>query len=124
MKLRTDFVTNSSSSSFLLARKNGLNEKQKQAIIDYVEQNFLGKVLLTPDSTEEEIQEAIEDEYLFEEHEDKVRKALKDGKTIYQGRVNYDNIENVHARMLNTIWHELERYNDGNFETIDHDLSY
>jgi len=33
-------------------------------------------------------------------------------------------IENVYAMMLNNIWHELERYNDGNFETIDHDLSY
>ena len=38
-----DFVTNSSSSSFILARNEHLNEKQKDKIIEYVEKTFLGE---------------------------------------------------------------------------------
>ena len=43
MKIRTDFVANSSSSSFILARKGALTEQQKAAIIAYVEENLLGQ---------------------------------------------------------------------------------
>lgn len=39
MKVRMDFVTNSSSSSFILARTSKLNEKQKEEILKYVEKN-------------------------------------------------------------------------------------
>ena len=43
MKVRSDFVTNSSSSSFILARKDELTEEQKQLILDYVCNNLLGR---------------------------------------------------------------------------------
>ncbi len=54
MKVRNDFVTNSSS-SFILARKPGVNDKQKEAIIQYVENHLFGEEILSPDSSEEEI---------------------------------------------------------------------
>ena len=41
MKTRSDFVTNSSSSSFIIARSEELTEKQKDAILDFVTKNFL-----------------------------------------------------------------------------------
>lgn len=43
MKVRTDFVTNSSSSSFILARKAELSEKQKEAIVEFVVERMLGE---------------------------------------------------------------------------------
>ena len=41
MKIRSDYVTNSSSSSFILARKGELNEAQKEAILRYVTERMM-----------------------------------------------------------------------------------
>ena len=127
MKVRTDFVTNSSSSSFILARTSALNEKQKEEILKYVENTFLGTPILTPDSTEEEIQKVFEDDWEFEGYEERqmaVREALKQGKTIYRGSVDFEVCEYECASILEDIWEILEKNGDGNFEAIDGDLSY
>lgn len=127
MKVRMDFVTNSSSSSFILARTSKLNEKQKEEILKYVEKTFLGKALLTPDSTEEEIQKVFQDDWQFIDEEERqmaVRKALKQGKTIYDGCVDYEQSDYEYASIFEEIWEILEENGDGNFEAINDDLSY
>lgn len=124
MKIRTDFVTNSSSSSFVLARKGELSNELKDCIINFVLQEMLGERMLTPDSTEEDIEEFFDEGYIYLEDEmERVRKALKEGKTIYGGWVNFE-CRNSCADLLEDLWNQMEKYGGNEFEVIDGDLSY
>lgn len=128
MKIRTDFVTNSSSSSFILARNSEINDKQKEAIIKFVEENILGERVLGPESTEEEIEQVFEEDWIFddEEKQQEVREALKAGKSIYSGYVNFEDdcAEYGYANIFEKIWKIMEENGEGNFVAIDDDLSY
>ena len=48
MKYRRDYVTNSSSNGFLLARKGSFTQEQKEKIIAWAEKEFLGRLSIPP----------------------------------------------------------------------------
>ena len=121
MKVRIDFITNSSSSSFIVARKNELSDKQKAAIIKFVEENFFGEKILSPESSEEEITTVIEDESL-EYDEKSIRKALKQGQSIYLGYVAYDDGEYRMSDLFQDFWKAFSKADNKNFTQIDTEL--
>lgn len=122
MKIRTDYVTNSSSSSFILARKEELSETQKEAVLGYVARKMLGNAILTPSSSEEEIQKTFDDFYISEENQAAIRQALADSKTVYRGCVNFECCEETQAELFERLWEALEDADPDTFSILDGDL--
>ena len=122
MKLTTDFVTNSSSANFIIARKGKLTKTQIKKLIKCIESEFLGEIVLKHDATEEEIQSFLNDSYLSEEQEQMIRDELKDGKDIYEGMVSFEEAEYNIGNIYDNVWTALE--DEDNINVIKGDLDY
>ena len=134
MKFRLDFVTNSSSSSYIVARKGTMNEKQKEEILRYVEQKFLSAGRIKGISTVEELDDYANEYDLIYEGEiddyfksdyDKAKQAIENGMTVYCGTISHDSGDDDVSYVYEDIWRIMDQNDrDGNFMIINDDLSY
>lgn len=119
------YVASPGSSRYILARKEELSERLKNTIVDYVTDQMLGKKFLTPDHTEEQIQQIFEEEYIEGEAEQKkIRKALKEGKSVYKGRVEFEFCKENYSALFEKLWRTLEITAGDEFEAINGYLDY
>lgn len=125
MKHKSDFAMNPSN-SFVLARSPEMNDRQKAALLQYVEKKLLGEKVLTPQSTEEEIRKVFAESYEFgnEKCRQAVRRALKEGKTVYAGWVALEECERRYGRIFEEVWRIMWENSEGDFVAIDDVLSY
>ena len=124
MKIRMDFVTNSSSSSFLIAKKKGgqLSQESRDKLADLLIRRYLDKVTAIEDLTAENAGTHKMLEYRNEDSVNEVMAALKDGFDIGEGRISWDEAERSLAKILAEVFKIIE--DDGAYRVIDGDLSY
>lgn len=124
MKLRTDFVSNSSSSSFILAKKGELSDKQKAAIIRYVEETMMGRPLPLIEEGEKLEDYCDRIECWISGDVEELRRLQQEGMTLYGGIVTFEG-DDHYSRVFQEIWDIMEKEDDGsNFKQIDTDLMY
>ncbi|MBR0080509.1 MAG: hypothetical protein IJP69_09080 [Synergistaceae bacterium] len=108
MKIRSDFVTNSSSSNFIFSFRGEITSEQKMSIPERVLGKIFKNLLLTPGATDDDIKKIAKD-YEFDDDEnaqERIKQALAEGKDIYCGAGACD--ECYGGCAVREIWEELE----------------
>ena len=128
MKIRTDFVTNSSSSSFIIAQKGEITKEQKEAIADYMLNLILGNSELSNSSSEEAIQEFVEEYKPWrikqEDFEKETKENLEEGFEYNMGYVIFEDTESALVDIYQDLWKILSNSKENNFKLIDGSLDY
>lgn len=134
MKTRNGFVTNSSSSSFILATAKEFTEEQNQIILNYAKNKLLGDTVAT---TKEELDNFFLDFYSLDVNKEgwqeycsanrekyyfDALKAIEEGKEIRIGRVDFEESDWDLADIYRSLWKELDKTDD--FNGIETCLDY
>ena len=127
MKIRADFVTNSSSSNFVIGLKGKITDEMYREIGERVVNSFcLGEPELHANASPEEIKKYFDEVYL--EDDDPMAKeileALEKNQDIYSGTVVYDEAEYELANIASIIIDTINELGENDATMIDTNLSY
>ena len=120
MKVRADFVTNSSSASFVLAFKDEkLTQRQKEAIVEDVLKNALGHKMSEKDW--KDFDRWYDEEDWYEEAKEY---QAKEGWTVRSGSVDFEDAGYHYSALLEGLWHAVAKADPEHTKLINTDLSY
>ena len=124
MKTRMDFVTNSSSSSFLLAKKGQgeISKEGREMLAELLIKKFINNIETIEDVTPENIDSHDEFEYKSKEKIRIAKNAMKDGFQLVRGYVSWEESDYQLSSILEKVLEILKK--EENYRVVDDDLSW
>jgi len=124
MKIRLDYVTNSSASSFLVAKKEGsqLSRESRDKLAELLISKLIGDFTVFEGLTAENARTHEDMKYKDDDTIDKAVKALEDGFRIEKGMIDWEEIEYKIMKILSEALDIIDH--DEGYRLIDGDLAY